>query len=131
MIQITGESAEEVRQLVADLAYALPRINEAQLPAITVVSTLNETAPGAPIVEVGTPKPTKPKKETKAETETKTEPTADKPVTIEMVRAALSVLSQNGKSSDVKSLIASYGATKLTEIDAANYADLLEKAVVI
>jgi hypothetical protein len=40
----------------------------------------------------------------------------------------LSTLSQSGKQSEVRQLIALYGATKLTEIDPANYQDLIDKA---
>lgn len=70
-------------------------------------------------------KPVKPKKETKP-----AEPIAEeKPQpSLEDVRKVLGALSQNGKQVEVKALIASFGATKLTEIDKSQYADLLAKA---
>mgnify|MGYP006269901043 CR=1 FL=1 len=44
------------------------------------------------------------------------------------VRARLAELSKAGKAEQVKSLIAALGATKLTDIDPARYAELMEKA---
>lgn len=52
----------------------------------------------------------------------------DKKVTLEDVRGLLAKLSQHGKASDVKELIAKYGANKLSEINEEHYADLLKEA---
>ena len=49
-------------------------------------------------------------------------------VTLEQVRAKLTELSQGGKAADVKSLIAKFGATKLTDIKPGNYAAILADA---
>ena len=49
-------------------------------------------------------------------------------VKLEDVRALLADLSQAGKGAQVKALIAETGATKLTEVPAEKYAELLEKA---
>lgn len=49
-------------------------------------------------------------------------------VTLEEVRGFLAPLSQNGKGQEVKDLIASFGATKLTEIPAEKYGELLAAA---
>lgn len=51
-----------------------------------------------------------------------------KAVTLEEVRGVLAPLSQNGKGQEVKDLIASFGATKLTEIPAEKYGELLAAA---
>lgn len=58
--------------------------------------------------------------------EVKTAP--EKTVTLEQVRAKLASLSQAGKQVQVKELITSFGAKKLTEIPAEKYAEVLVKA---
>lgn len=52
-------------------------------------------------------------------------------VSLEDVRAKLAALAKEGKQEEVKNLITSYGASKLTEIPAEKYAELLEKAEAI
>ena len=49
-------------------------------------------------------------------------------VTLEEVRAVLAQLSQAGKAADVKNLITTFGAAKLTEIPADKYSDVLAAA---
>jgi hypothetical protein len=49
-------------------------------------------------------------------------------ITLEQVRAKLTELSQGGKAADVKTLIAKFGATKLTDIKPGNYAAILADA---
>ena len=49
-------------------------------------------------------------------------------VTLEQVRAKLTELSQGGKAADVKTLIAKFGGTKLTDIKPEQYADILAAA---
>jgi len=74
--------------------------------------------------------------EVKTVQENNTEPaepvTEDPPfetnITLEQVRAKLTPLSQAGKQAQVKKLITDLGATKLTEIPAEKYAELLVKA---
>lgn len=46
-------------------------------------------------------------------------------VTLEQVRARLAQLSQDGKAPQVKEILAGYGATKLTEVPADKYGELL------
>jgi hypothetical protein len=55
------------------------------------------------------------------------EKTAEPTFTIEQVRAKLSDLSKT-KQAQVKALISSYNVTKLTDIPAEKYADLMAKA---
>ena len=52
-------------------------------------------------------------------------------VTLEEVRGILAKKSQEGKSSEVRNLIQSYGVTKLSEINEDDYADLFKKAEVL
>lgn len=54
-----------------------------------------------------------------------------KTVTLEEVRAVLAEKSREGKTAAVKELLQKYGAEKLSEVDAANYAALLTDAEVI
>lgn len=49
-------------------------------------------------------------------------------ITLEQVRAKLAALSQAGKRDEVQALIAATGVTRLTEVAADKYAELLEKA---
>lgn len=61
--------------------------------------------------------------EAKAETEKETPK-----ITLETVRAKLAALSQSGKQAEVKKLITSFKAKKLTEIPQEKYPELLKKA---
>lgn len=49
-------------------------------------------------------------------------------VSLEDVRAYLAVLSQKGKTAEVKALILKFGANKLSEVDESKYAELLKEA---
>ena len=50
---------------------------------------------------------------------------AEKPLTLEAVRAVLAEKSRNGHTADIRALLEKHGAAKLSEIDPANYAALL------
>ena len=52
-------------------------------------------------------------------------------VSLEEVRGLLAKKSQEGKSSEVRNLIQSYGVAKLSEINEDDYADLFKKAEVL
>ena len=57
------------------------------------------------------------------------EPAEDEPTyTLVEVRAKLAGLSQAGKQAQVKALIESFGAAKLTDIDPARYAAVMQQA---
>jgi hypothetical protein len=122
-IQITI-SAPELVQAMQALTVALQSgaVKPAQVE--TVIQNL-ETEAAKPAA--------KPKKEQKAEPvlvgeETKVD-TADKPApSLEDVRTILGQLSQSGKQAEVRNLIASFGATRLTEVDKSKYADLMTAA---
>ncbi len=51
-----------------------------------------------------------------------------KPVTLEQVRTVLADKSQQGFTAEVRTLLEKYGATKLSQIDPANYSPLLTDA---
>lgn len=64
------------------------------------------------------------------------EPSADaekksKPVTLSEVRAVLAEKSRKGFTAEVRGLLQKYGAEKLSEVDAARYADLMADAEVL
>ena len=60
------------------------------------------------------------------------EPAGDEPTfTLVEVRAKLAGLSQAGKQAQVKALIESFGAAKLTDIDPAKYAAVMKQAEVL
>jgi hypothetical protein len=112
-IQITI-SAPELVQAMQALTMALQSGTVKPAQVESVIEKL-ETEAQKPV-----DKPSKPNQKPKADEA----PTA----TLEDVRKMLSTLSQSGKQSEVRQLIALYGATKLTEIDPANYQDLIDKA---
>lgn len=72
-----------------------------------------------------------PKKEAETETEkpaAKKEEKASTGLTFEQVRVKLAEVSQAGKQKELKELITSMGAERLSDIPEENYAELLEKA---
>ena len=54
-----------------------------------------------------------------------------KEYTLEDVRGILATKSQNGLTAEVKGLIEKYGGTKLSDIDLAHYADIINDAEVL
>ncbi|ACL77359.1 hypothetical protein [Ruminiclostridium cellulolyticum] len=75
---------------------------------------------------------TKPPKETKEETKNEEQPKVDEEgqseekITLEQVRAKLAELTRAGKP--IKQLITKFGASKLSEIPAEKYAEVLKEA---
>ncbi|MFV0441755.1 MAG: DNA ligase [Lachnospirales bacterium] len=65
------------------------------------------------------------------ETETQKEPKEEKALKLEDVRIILAEKSRSGKTAEVKALISTFGAEKLSDIDQSNYAELLKKAKVL
>jgi len=65
-----------------------------------------------------------PQPETQSETKPKAEPTAS----IEAVRLKLAELVQSGKQAEVKQLLESFGAAKLSDVPPERYGELLAKA---
>lgn len=69
--------------------------------------------------------------ETKAP-EVATEPAVELvPITFEEVRTRLAELSRDGKTAQVRELIAKFGATKLSEVDKKHYPAIMDGAVEI
>ncbi len=56
---------------------------------------------------------------------------AEKPITLEAVRAVLADKSRSGFTAEVKALIEKHGAARLSEVDPANYSALLAEAEVL
>lgn len=54
-----------------------------------------------------------------------------KEVKLEDVRMVLADKSRSGKTAELKALISTFGAEKLSDIDQSNYAELLKKAKVL
>ena len=55
----------------------------------------------------------------------------EKPITLEAVRAVLAEKSRTGHTAEVRNLLEKHGATKLSEIDPAEYPALLAEAKVL
>lgn len=55
-------------------------------------------------------------------------PKASKEVTLEEVRARLGELSSDGKKDEIKKLFSEFGVSKLTELKAEHYSELLTAA---
>ena len=66
-----------------------------------------------------------------ASTQPDPKPPAQKPLTLEAVRAVLAEKSRNGHTAKVRELLEKHGAAKLSEIDPAKYATLLVEAEVL
>lgn len=106
---------------------------EASPELMTAIDTLTTTLANL----VGLKEKTKPTT-TSAPAETKETKPADKTkpahqpaYTLETVRAKLAALSQSGKQKEVKAIIESFGAAKLTDIPAENYPEVMEKAATL
>jgi len=60
--------------------------------------------------------------------DTKPKTGVGQPVTLEVVRAKLAVISQAGKQTQVKALLAKFDSKKLTDVSAERYKELVEEA---
>ena len=58
-------------------------------------------------------------------------PPKEKALTLEDVRGVLANKSRGGKTTEVKALITSFGADKLSSVNPSDYAELLKKAEVL
>ena len=58
-------------------------------------------------------------------------PPKEKALTLEDVRGVLADKSRSGKTAEVKALITSFGADKLSSVKASDYAELMKKAEVL
>ena len=72
-----------------------------------------------------TPEPEKPRKK-KPAADPEPEPEEQKKITLEELRAVLAEKTRSGQREKVKAVLESFGASKLTELDAAKYAACYE-----
>jgi DNA replication protein DnaC len=116
--------APELAKAINNLAIAFEGAKIGQVAPTTAV----ETKKKAEEPKKEAPKSEEPKvEEPKQEAAVKEE--EEKPmITLETVRTKLASLSQSGKQAQVKALITSFDAKKLTDIPKEKYAELLEKA---
>ncbi|PPB10880.1 hypothetical protein [Brevibacillus laterosporus] len=113
-------SAPELANAIQTLAQALSTGSTAEVIPFKVPT------------ESATDKKEKPTAERKAAKEEAKEGGAEEQiVSLETVRAKLAALSKSGKQTEVKALIASFDASKLTNIPAERYGELLAKAEAI
>ena len=96
----------ELDMVIKDLRSAAATINDV---ANTLAEMFSSTADEAPDTVV----PAKPE------------------LTLEQVRAVLADKSRQGHTAEIRSLLQKYGATKLSQIDPANYKALLADAEVL
>lgn len=87
-----------------------------------------KTAEPAPQSESKVEPEPEPQPETQSETKPKTEPEPKPTASIEAVRLKLAELVQAGKQAEVKQLLESFGATKLSDVPPERYGELLAKA---
>ena len=139
MIQITftpetPQQVAAITQAMAAYIKATPQASPAaqelvehfNVPAV-VAAWMDATAPKA--VARKLKKPDAPAAETPAPVTTWAATLVPPPaVTLEQVRAKLTELSQSGKKDDIKVLITKFGGTKLTDLKAEQYADVLAAA---
>src|SRR5690625_2156694 len=116
-IKVSGETAADVRQLVADLAETVFGMSPADIPVKTEVSTVQE-----------------PKQEFSPKTETaeqvKTHREKEPSISMEVVREKLADFTAQSKENQlkIKEALTSLGAEKLSDVDPSQYKDLLERA---
>lgn len=111
---------------------------------VGVNAAIAAALPVMPLVAAAQKEPEKPQKQEaapfvpdkKEPVEQKAEEKAEAPApaesgktyTLEEVRAKLAELNKSGKRAEVKSLLGSFGAAKLSDIPADKYGELMEKA---
>lgn len=108
--------------------------------AEAMVKYMAATAPGGTVAEVKDPAAEAPKRKSKSEPAVAKDSasatgeaevpndTSPERITLEDIRGVLAKLSQGGKAAEVKGLIAKFKASKLTEISADKYAEVLAAA---
>lgn len=129
-LNIEADTAEEMLNAIKTLAKNETAVTAApEKPARTrnakeIAQPAEETS-HAPVEDK--PAEDKPAEETTPEPvkEKETEPPK---ITIEEVRTKLADLSKSGKQAEVKALISKFGASKLTDIPAEKYPELLDAA---
>lgn len=133
-LKITITNAEEIVQAINNLASALKGVNtapqktEEKKTSTKAVETKTKTVEKPPVVE---PLPCVTEYVAPVVEESFDDmfgdPAVDKVYTFEEVKAKLAALSQSGKQAEMKQLIMSYGVTKLSDIPAEKYTELMKK----
>lgn len=120
-LKATPQASPAAQELVEH--YTLPPVVAAWMDATAPKAVARKLKkPDAPAAETPAAEAPAPAAEAPA-------PAAEAPaVTLEQVRAKLTELSQSGKKDDIKVLIAKFGGTKLTDLKAEQYADVLAAA---
>ena len=117
-VDVNINASEDVLKGIETLKRFLPGI---QISEVKTQPTVDEK-PGELKEEASKPEPEIQISKQEADTQ------SSKVITMEDVRAKWSILSQRGKQTQVKALIKKYGATKLSDIPAERYQDLLRDA---
>lgn len=125
-------------EITVNVNVKAPEVVEA-ITALAVAMGSTKSVVAELVKEAGTKKGDKPKdqntkppKETKEETKNEEQPKTDEEgqpeeeITLEQVRAKLAELTRAGKP--IKQLITKFGASKLSEIPAEKYAEVLKEA---
>lgn len=121
-ITTTFDSIEELKDFAKSFAKELAG------------EAVNPVAKKAPVNEVAEPEPEQAQEEPQQvpqaapQTEQKAEPVEESAYTLEEVRAKLAKLQKAGKRAEVKEMLSSFGAAKLSEVPASKYAALMVKA---
>jgi len=115
-LEITINNAQDLIVALTRLAQALENNQSAVQITADEPNEVSDTPEEEPTIAPEQPE------------EIKKPETVEKSVTIEQVRAVLTVKSQAGKKAAIQGLFKKYGATKLTAVDPARYAALLKDA---
>lgn len=97
------------------------------LIAFATGQNMGENKPSVPALQISADEPDKPSAASDPEEKPAKKKAAKKDITLEEVRAAMMAKVKAGKKEAVQGLIAKHDATKLTEIDSAEYPALLEE----
>ena len=109
---------------LATAIHALANALSVKPGTVSVTQETSATSENTQQVNTSEPDKEAPKETVQEETKPKEVPA----FTIEEVRAKLTAISQAGKQTQVKELISSFGASKLTEIPKEKFAEVLAAA---
>ncbi len=128
-MQITAifESIEEMEGFAKKLAGRQEAFEQTAVQIPEPAEKATEAAP-EPVQTAGELEAGQAEADTVPFSDQKTEESGESAYTLEDVRAKLAQLQKAGKRAEVKELLASFGAAKLSEIPASKYAVLMVKA---
>ena len=105
---------------MSELSLCVGKLRNAAQSLNAIADSLTSLFSDTQSQELESPKAVQPKAKTDA-----------KPLTLEQVRAVLAEKSRNGQTAEVRALLEAHGASKLSEIDPAEYSALLAEAEVL